>query len=65
MCKILLVPKIDLLWKHEGKTKALANMDWVRQGEYYLLMKNQHARNKQIYFAKQIKVGDIIVQMVA
>jgi hypothetical protein len=28
--KKLLVPKIDSLWKHAGRKKALANMDHVK-----------------------------------
>jgi hypothetical protein len=36
----LLVPKIDSLRKHAGKTKTLVNMVHVKQGDYYFLMKN-------------------------
>lgn len=57
----LLVPKIDSLWKHVGKRKALANMGHVKQGDYYFLTKNQHAGNKHVYFARQGNGGDTII----
>jgi hypothetical protein len=38
--KKMLVPKIDFLWKHVGRKKALANMGCVKQDEYYFFTKN-------------------------
>jgi hypothetical protein len=63
--KKLLVPKINFLWKHARRRKAFTNMGCVKHGNYYFLMKNQHARNKKIYFARQGNGGDTIIQMVA
>jgi hypothetical protein len=37
----LLVPKIDLLWKHACRCKALVDMAKVKRGEYYYLGSNQ------------------------
>jgi hypothetical protein len=48
----LLVPKIDGLWKHEGRKRALANFGNVRKGEFYFLSTNQYVKNEKIYFAR-------------
>lgn len=64
-CKKLLVPKINFLWKRAGRKKAFTNMGCIKHGNYYFLMKNQHARNEQIYFARQGNGGDTVIQMPA
>jgi hypothetical protein len=48
----LLVPKIDSLYKHAGRRRALADMGKVRRGEYYYLGTNQHVKNERVFFAK-------------
>jgi hypothetical protein len=48
----LLLPKIDGLWKHAGRRRALANFGNVRKGDFYFLSTNQHVKNKKIYFAR-------------
>jgi hypothetical protein len=48
----LLVPKIDGLWKHAGRRRALANFGNVRKGDFYFLSTNQHVKNENIYFAR-------------
>jgi hypothetical protein len=55
----LLVPKIDSLWKHVGRRKALVDMAKVKRGEYYYLGSNQHVKNKRVYYAKG---GETILQ---
>jgi hypothetical protein len=48
----LLVPKIDSLYKHAGRRKALVDMGKVRRGEHYYLGTNQHVKNERVFFAK-------------
>lgn len=48
----LLVVKIDFLWKHVGRCKALCDTPKVKKGEYYYFGQNQHIRNEQIYYAR-------------
>jgi hypothetical protein len=48
----LLVPKIDGLWKHAGRRRALVNFGNVRKGDFYFLSTNQHVKNKKNYFAR-------------
>jgi hypothetical protein len=55
----LLVPKIDSLWKHVGRRRALVDMAKVKRGEYYYLGSNQHVKNERVYYSKG---GDTIVQ---
>jgi hypothetical protein len=42
----LLVPKIDSLWKHARRRKALCDTMKVKKGEYYYLGHNQHIKNE-------------------
>lgn len=42
----LLVPKIDSLWKHAGRRKALCDTMKVKKGEYYCLGQNQHIKKR-------------------
>jgi hypothetical protein len=58
----LLVAKIDSLWKHAGRRKALCNSAKLKKGEYYYLGQNQHIKNKQIYYAR---AGESILDKVA
>jgi hypothetical protein len=58
----LLVPKIDSLWKHAGRRKALCDSTKVKKGKYYYLGHNQHMKNENIYYAK---VGESILDKVA
>jgi hypothetical protein len=58
----LLAPKIDSLWKHAGRRRALTSIGTVKQGDHYFLTTNQHVRNERIYFSR---VGDTIAQRVA
>ena len=44
----LLVPKIDGMWKHAGRKKALANFRNVKKGNFYFLSTNQHVKKKSI-----------------
>jgi hypothetical protein len=48
----LFISKIDGLWKHARRRRALANFRNVRKGDFYFLSTNQHVKNKKIYFAK-------------
>jgi hypothetical protein len=48
----LLVSKIDGLWKHAGRRRALANFGSVRKGDFYFLSTNQYVKNEKIYFAR-------------
>jgi hypothetical protein len=48
----LLVPKIDGLWKHVGRRRALANFGNVRKGDFYFLSTNQYVKNEKIHFAR-------------
>jgi hypothetical protein len=57
----LFVPKIDSLYKHAGRRKALVDMGKVRRGEHYYLGTNQHVKNECIFFAKG---GQTIIQQV-
>ena len=61
MCKIctdvegrekLLVPKLDSLYKHAGRRRALVDIGKVRRGEYYYLRTNKHVKNERVFFAK-------------
>jgi hypothetical protein len=58
----LLVAKIDSLWKHAGRRKALCDSAKLKKGEYYYLEQNQHIKNKQIYYAR---TGESILDKVA
>jgi hypothetical protein len=58
----LLVPKIDLLWKHARRRKALCDFEKVKKGEYCYLGHNQHMKNKNIYYAR---AGESILDKVA
>jgi hypothetical protein len=53
----LLAPKIDGLWKHAGRRRALTNFGGVKKGEHYFLATNQHVKNEKRYFAR---VGETI-----
>jgi hypothetical protein len=57
----LLVPKIDSLYKPDGRRKVLVDMGKVRRGEHYYLGTNQHVKNEHIFFAKG---GQTIIQQV-
>ena len=48
----LLVPKIDSLYKHAGRRRALADMGKVRRGEYYYLGTNQHVKNERVFLPR-------------
>jgi hypothetical protein len=48
----LLVPKIDGLWKHAGRRRALANFGNMKKGDFYFTSTNQHVKNEKIYFAR-------------
>jgi hypothetical protein len=54
--KKLSVLKIDSLWKHVGRCKALVAMPRVKVGERYFLKINAHAINGKLYFAKGLKI---------
>jgi hypothetical protein len=58
----LLVAKIDSLWKHIGRRKALCDSTKLKKGEYYYLGQNQHIKNEQIYYAR---AGESILDKVA
>jgi hypothetical protein len=58
----LLAPKLDGLWKHAGRRKALMNFGGVKKGDHFFLATNQHVRNERRYFAR---VGDSIAVQVA
>jgi hypothetical protein len=53
----LLAPKIDGLWKHARRRRALTNFGGVKKGEHYFLATNQHVKNEKRYFAR---VGETI-----
>jgi hypothetical protein len=57
-----LVPKIDSLWKHARRQKALCDTMKVKKGEYYYLGQNQYIKNERIYYAR---VGKTILDKVA
>jgi hypothetical protein len=57
----LLVSKIDSLYKHASRRRALVDMGKVWRGEHYYLGSNQHVKNEWIYFTKG---GQTIVQRV-
>jgi hypothetical protein len=52
MCEKLLVLKLDSLWKHVGKKKAIIAMASVLMGEYYTLKTNQHVFNECLVCGK-------------
>jgi hypothetical protein len=58
----LLVPKIDSLWKHAGRRKALCDSAKVKKGKYYYLGHNQHIKNEGIYYAR---AGESILDKIA
>jgi hypothetical protein len=58
----LLAPKIDSLWKHAGRRRALTSIGTVKKGDYFFFMTNQHVQNERVYLAR---VGDTIAQRVA
>jgi hypothetical protein len=45
----LLVPKLDLLWKHVGQKKATIASASVVVGGFYFLKMNQHVLNEKLY----------------
>jgi hypothetical protein len=47
----LLVVKIDSLWKHARRKKALTTFDRVKKGDFYFLSTNQHVKNECVFFA--------------
>ena len=47
-----LVPKLDSLYKHAGRRKALVDIWKVRRGEHYNLGTNQQVKNERVFFAK-------------
>jgi hypothetical protein len=57
-----LEPKIDNLYKHAGRRKALADIGKMKHGEFYYLGTNQHVKNERIFYAKG---GYLIVQKLA
>ena len=58
----LLIPKIDSLWKHAGRRRALVNVEKVKKGNFYFLSTNVHVKNERIYFSRG---GDTVLQQVA
>ena len=58
----LLIPKIDSLWKHAGRRRALVNVGKVKKGNFYFLSTNVHVKNERIYFSRG---GDTVLQQVA
>ena len=61
----LLVPKLDSLWKHCGRRKAITSFGKVKAGQHYFLTNNAHAKNEKIYFARLGKARDTVFQQVA
>jgi hypothetical protein len=47
----LLVPKIDSLWKHAGRRRALTSIGTMKKEDHYFLTTNQHVRNEHVYFS--------------
>ena len=45
------MPKIDSLWKHAGRRKALMTFGRVKKGKFYFLSTNQHVKNERVFFA--------------
>jgi hypothetical protein len=46
----LLTPKLDNLWKHGGRRKALTNIQGVYEaGEYYMNKDLVHTKNEWLY----------------
>lgn len=58
----LLVLKLDSLWKHVGRRKAMTSSGKVKVGEYYFLSNNAHVKNENFFFARSRKGGETIVQ---
>lgn len=59
----LLVPKIDSLWKHASRRRALATHGKLQAGQFYFLVSgNAHVKNEKIYFAKLGRAECSIVQ---
>jgi hypothetical protein len=58
----LLRPKIDTLWKHAGRRRALTSISTVKKGNRYFLTTNQHVHNERVYFSR---IGDTSAQRVA
>jgi len=48
----LLVPKLDLFWKHVGQKKATIASTCVAIGEFFFLKMNQHVINEKLYVKK-------------
>ena len=46
-----ILPKIDSLWKHARRCKALTTFGRVKKGEFYFLSTNQHVKNEHVFFA--------------
>jgi hypothetical protein len=44
----LLVPKINNLYNHVGRRRALVDIGKVKRGEFYYLGTNQHVKNERI-----------------
>jgi hypothetical protein len=53
------VPKIDSLYKHARRQRALADIGKVEHGEFYYLGIDHHVKNERILYAKG---RDLIVQ---
>jgi hypothetical protein len=46
----LLAPKLDSLWKHGGRRKALTNIQGVyKASEYYMNKNSIHTKNEWLY----------------
>jgi len=48
----LLVPKLDSLWKHAGRRRALVDSGKLKKGQHYFLLTCQHVKNQRIYFGR-------------
>lgn len=57
-CEELLIPKIDIFWKHAGRRKCVRAFHVVKVGEFYSWKGYKHVHNKSLYV---LRGGDIVV----
>ncbi len=62
----ILVPKLNSLWKHVGRRKAIIVIPSVAMGNYYTLKMNQHVINEWLFVARgrQSMVQQMVVSVV-
>lgn len=48
----LLIPKLDSLWKHSGRRRAIVDAGKIKKGSHFFVSTCAHSKNERIYFAR-------------